>query len=56
MLSSGRKTRRTLEAALDWSYQLLSADEQQVLRSLGVFVDGFDLDEYSIEIARRGSR
>jgi len=44
MLSGGRKTRRTLEAALDWSYHLLPADEQHVLRALGAFVDGYDLD------------
>lgn len=32
-----------LEATLDWSYDLLDLDEQQVFRTLGVFVDGFDL-------------
>ena len=46
LLSGGRRRsrQRTLEATLDWSYDLLDPDEQRVLRSLGVFVDGFDLD------------
>jgi predicted ATPase/DNA-binding SARP family transcriptional activator len=46
LLSGGRRRQRqrTLEATLDWSYDLLDADEQRVLRMLGVFVDGFDVD------------
>jgi predicted ATPase/class 3 adenylate cyclase len=46
LLSGGRRRsrQRTLEATLDWSYDLLTPDEQRVLRALGVFVDGFDLD------------
>jgi predicted ATPase/class 3 adenylate cyclase len=45
MLSGGRRRRRqrTLEATLDWSYDLLDQQSQQVFRTLGVFVDGFDL-------------
>ena len=39
-----RSRQRTLEATLDWSYDLLDRDEQRVFRALGVFVDGFDLD------------
>ena len=35
---------RTLRATLDWSHDLLTADEQAMFRRLGVFVDGFDLD------------
>src|SRR6185436_16345029 len=35
---------RTLNAAIDWSYQLLSADEQTLLRRLGVFVGGWTLE------------
>ncbi|HET9782400.1 MAG TPA: LuxR C-terminal-related transcriptional regulator [Candidatus Dormibacteraeota bacterium] len=35
---------RTLRAALDWSYQLLSAAEQQLLSRLAVFADGFGLE------------
>jgi len=35
---------QTLRAALDWSYGLLSPDEQTVFRRVGVFVGGFTLD------------
>jgi predicted ATPase len=35
---------QTLRAALDWSYGLLSADEQTVFRRLGVFAGGFSLE------------
>jgi predicted ATPase/class 3 adenylate cyclase len=46
LLSGGRRRQRqrTLEATLDWSYDLLEPEEQRVLRALGVFVDGFDID------------
>jgi predicted ATPase/class 3 adenylate cyclase len=46
LLARGRRRQRqrTLEATLDWSYDLLDPEEQQVLRALGVFVDGFDVD------------
>ena len=46
LLSGGRRRsrQRALEATLDWSYDLLDAEEQRVFRALGVFVDGFDLD------------
>ena len=46
VLGSGRRRQRhrTLEQTLDWSYDLLHVDEQRVFRSLGVFVDGFDID------------
>jgi predicted ATPase/class 3 adenylate cyclase len=46
LLSGGRRRQRqrTLAATLDWSYDLLDADEQGVFRALGVFVDGFDID------------
>ena len=46
VLSGGRRRQRqrTLEATLDWSYDLLEPEEQRVFRALGVFVDGFDLD------------
>ncbi len=45
LLSGGRRRsrQRTLEATLDWSYDLLDPEEQRVFRALGVFVDGFDL-------------
>ena len=35
---------RTLNAAIDWSYQLLSADEQTLFRRLGVFVGGWTIE------------
>ena len=46
LLAGGRRgqRQRTLQATLDWSYDLLDPDEQRVLRRLGVFADGFDLD------------
>ncbi len=34
---------RTLRATLDWSYDLLTAEEQLLLQRLAVFVGGFDL-------------
>ena len=46
LLSGGRRRQRqrTLEATLDWSYNLLEPEQQHVFRCLGVFVGGFDLD------------
>jgi predicted ATPase/DNA-binding CsgD family transcriptional regulator len=35
---------RTLQAAIDWSYNLLDPDEQSLFRSLGVFVGGCSLN------------
>ncbi len=35
---------RTLRAALDWSYELLSPAEQALFRRVGVFVGGFALE------------
>jgi predicted ATPase/DNA-binding XRE family transcriptional regulator len=35
---------RTLNAAIDWSYQLLSMEEQVLFRRLGVFVVGWTLE------------
>ncbi|MFT7583515.1 MAG: putative ATPase/class 3 adenylate cyclase [Myxococcota bacterium] len=45
LLAGGRRRQRqrTLEATLDWSYDLLDDEEQSVFRSLGVFVATFDL-------------
>ncbi|MGE4079602.1 MAG: winged helix-turn-helix domain-containing protein, partial [Reyranella sp.] len=48
LLTSGKRTaiprHRTLRAALDWSYQLLSKDEQRLLRHLGIFPAGFTFE------------
>jgi predicted ATPase/DNA-binding winged helix-turn-helix (wHTH) protein len=45
LLTSGRRTavaqHRTLRATLDWSYRLLSKEEQRLLRRLAVFPAGF---------------
>jgi predicted ATPase/DNA-binding XRE family transcriptional regulator len=35
---------RTLNAAIEWSYQLLNVDEQALFRRLGVFVGGWTLE------------
>lgn len=45
---------RTLRATLEWSYQLLTADEQRLFRNLSVFVDGVDLaaaEQLAVELA-----
>jgi predicted ATPase/class 3 adenylate cyclase len=41
---SATARQRTLEAAVDWSYNLLDEDERALLRSLSVFVGGFELE------------
>jgi predicted ATPase/DNA-binding winged helix-turn-helix (wHTH) protein len=45
--ANGRRTaalrHRTLRAALDWSYRLLTEEEQRVLRRLSVFVGNFSM-------------
>ena len=38
-----QERQQTLRALVDWSYELLTPEEQVVLDRLGVFVDGFDL-------------
>src|SRR5437763_15508513 len=35
---------RTMRAVLDWSYGLLSEDEQRFLRALGIFAGGFTVE------------
>ncbi|MHB8577619.1 MAG: ATP-binding protein, partial [Dehalococcoidia bacterium] len=47
LLGNGSRTlarHETLRAALDWSYALLSADEQLLFRRLSVFNGGFDVE------------
>ena len=34
---------KTLQAAIDWSYELLSEEERTLFQRLGVFVGGFEL-------------
>ncbi len=46
LLSGARRAQerhRTLQAAVSWSYDLLSAEEQRVFRRLSVFPSSFDL-------------
>jgi predicted ATPase/transcriptional regulator with XRE-family HTH domain/Tfp pilus assembly protein PilF len=45
---------RTLRATLDWSYHLLSLDQQHVFTRISVFVGGFTLE--AAEAVTRGSR
>ena len=48
LLTGGARTalprQRTLQATIEWSYQLLDVAEQAVLQSLSVFVGGFSSD------------
>src|SRR5437879_3840570 len=48
LLTTGPRDRpprqRTLRAAVDWSYELLSSDEQTLFRRLAIFVGGCTLD------------
>lgn len=58
LLTGGRRdaARRhhTLQAALDWSHDLLSADEQRLYRLCGVFAGGFTL-ELLVDVAGGGA-
>jgi predicted ATPase/DNA-binding SARP family transcriptional activator len=47
LLTSGSRTlarHRTIREAIDWSFRLLSGDEQALLRRLAVFTGGFTLE------------
>jgi non-specific serine/threonine protein kinase len=48
LLTGGSRTalprHRTLKAAVDWGYQLLTDDEQALLRRVSVFAGGFSLE------------
>jgi predicted ATPase len=50
LLTGGSRTalerHKTLQATIDWSYDLLSEKEKKVFHQLSVFVDGFDFDAY----------
>jgi predicted ATPase/DNA-binding winged helix-turn-helix (wHTH) protein len=56
----GRRTapprQRTLNALLDWSYNLLPVCERRVLRRLGFFVGAFTLDAAQSVAAEEGAR
>jgi len=45
---------QTLQAAIDWSYALLSGDERAVLRRLSVFAGGWTLEAAEAVCAGRG--
>jgi predicted ATPase/DNA-binding XRE family transcriptional regulator len=45
---------RTMRATLDWSYDLLDAPEQALLRLASVFVGGFRIDDFEAVVARVG--
>lgn len=50
----GSPRHRTLDAALDWSYQLLGDDERTVLRRLSIFAGGFTLEAVDAVIGGGG--
>ena len=60
LLTSGRRTalprHRTLRATLDWSYQLLSEAERDLLRRLAIFAGPFSLDAARAVAARGHER
>jgi predicted ATPase/DNA-binding CsgD family transcriptional regulator len=41
---TAHRRHRTLQASVDWSYELLETDERQLFERLSVFVDGFGLE------------
>ncbi len=43
-LLAGDRSKRTLEGAIAWSYDLLDEDEQRLFARLGVFAGGWSLD------------
>ncbi|MGH8918231.1 MAG: ATP-binding protein, partial [Actinomycetes bacterium] len=57
LLTSGSRTvlprQQTLRAVVDWSWELLEADERTVLRRLSVFAGGCDLTAAEAVCARR---
>src|SRR5215472_15352693 len=55
LLTGGSKAalprHQTLQAAIEWSYRLLSEDEQLLWRRLSVFAHGFDLEAVEVVCA-----
>lgn len=43
---------QTMRGAIEWSYRLLSPDEQALFRALSIFVNGFQLDLAEATLAR----
>ena len=58
LLTGGSRTalprQRTLEALIDWSFDLLTLTEQELLRRLSVFAGGFDLEDVEAVCAGGG--
>ena len=58
LLTGGPRTalerHQTLRASVDWSHDLLSADEQRLLRRLAVFAGGFELEDAAAVCAGGG--
>lgn len=50
LLTGGSRTalerHKTLQATIDWSYDLLSDKEKRIFHKISVFVSGFDLEAY----------
>jgi non-specific serine/threonine protein kinase len=58
LLRSGRgkaERHQTLRAAIDWSWRMLGGDQQRVLRYLGVFAGGCDLDGATAVVEGQGA-
>jgi len=58
LLNAGRRAaparHQTIGAALDWSYQLLSPDEQLVFRRIAIFVGSFTLEAAAAIVGNLG--
>jgi predicted ATPase len=58
LLTNGRRAalprHRTLRAALDWSYELLPAAEQRLLRHLAIFSGGFTVEAAAAVVSDNG--